>query len=480
MTTPHFEHRIAAPVTPVGRLEVRNPFDLSPVATVDIVDRSGIEQALAVASRLFRHRDSWLPAHQRSAILHCTAELMGERAEGLALEAARESGKPLIDSRLEVARAIDGLRNCAELLRSEGGRAVPMGATVASAGRLAFTTLEPIGPVVAISAFNHPLNLAVHQVGPAVAAGCPVIIKPATDTPLSCLRLIDLLREAGLPAGWAQALVTNDHETAEALASDPRVAFVSFIGSARVGWHLRARLAPGTRCTLEHGGVAPVIVDRDVDLDQVIAPLAKGGFYHAGQVCISVQRVYADRRIAEPMARALAKAGAAMRVGDPTNPETAIGPLIRPAETERVHARVQEAIVGGARLFTGGEAVSETCYAPTVLLNPPEYVGASTQEAFGPVIAVYAYDDPTDAIRHANALPFAFQAAVFTRDLGFALRAATRLDASAVMINDHTAFRVDWMPFAGPRQSGLGTGGIPHSFSDMQIEKMLVLRADGL
>jgi acyl-CoA reductase-like NAD-dependent aldehyde dehydrogenase len=197
-------------------------------------------------------------------------------------------------------------------------------------------------------------------------------------------------------------------------------------------------------------------------------------------VCVSVQRVYARRAIADPLARALAEAGAAMPVGDPTQAETAIGPLIRPAEIERVHARVQEAITGGATLLTGGRPISDTCYAPTVLLDPPEDAGISTEEIFGPVIAVYAYEDPNDAIQRANALPFAFQAAIFTRDLTFALQTARRLDASAVMINDHTAFRVDWMPFAGLRQSGLGIGGIPYSFRDMQVEKLLVLRAEGL
>jgi acyl-CoA reductase-like NAD-dependent aldehyde dehydrogenase len=306
-----------------------------------------------------------------------------------------------------------------------------------------------------------------------------VIVKPAEDTPLSCMRFIDLLRDAGLPAGWAQALVTDEVATAEALATDPRVAFFSFIGSAQVGWYLRSRLAPGTRCTLEHGGVAPVILDRGVDLAQVVPLLAKGGFYHAGQVCVSVQRVYADRDVAVRVAEALADAGAAMRVGDPTDATTAIGPLIRPTEALRVGAWVEEAVCAGATLMTGGRQISPTCYAPTVLLDPPDDVRISRQEVFGPVIAVYRSEDSDDAIRRANALPFAFQAAVFTNDLGFAMRTATRLDASAVMINDHTAFRVDWMPFGGLRQSGLGTGGIPQSYRQMQVEKMLVLRAGG-
>ncbi len=300
MHTPHFSHLIAEPVTTAGCLTVTNPCDQRPIATVDLVDGAGVDRALAIAAALFHDRRAWLPAHRRAAILARTAELMSERAAELALEAAREGGKPLTDSRVEVARAIDGVRNCAELLRHEGGQEIPMGATAASDGRLAFTTREPIGPVVAISAFNHPLNLAVHQVGPAVAAG--------------------------------------------------------------------------------------------------------------------------------------------------------------------------------AQRLCGGAPLSQTCYPATVLLDPPDSVRVSTQEVFGPVICVYPYDDMAEAIEQANALPFAFQAAVFTRDLGRALHAAQRLAASAVMINDHTAFRVDWMPFAGLRESGLGTGGIRHTFRDMQTEKLLVLR----
>jgi acyl-CoA reductase-like NAD-dependent aldehyde dehydrogenase len=391
-----------------------------------------------------------------------------------AIEAAREGGKPLVDSRVEIARAIDGLRNCAELLRSESGTEIPMGVTDASHQRLAFTTHEPIGVVVAVSAFNHPLNLIIHQVGPAVAAGCPVVVKPAEDTPLSCLRLVSLLREAGLPAGWAQALLTDKHESAEQLVTDPRVAFFSFIGSARVGWQLRSKLAPGTRCALEHGGAAPVIVDRGVILDEVVPLLAKGGFYHAGQVCVSVQRIFVHRDIAAPLARQLATAGAAMPVGDPLLNDTAIGPLIRPRETERVHEWVTEAVDRGAECLAGGKPLSDSCYPATVLFNPPLDVRVSQQEIFGPVICVYPYDDVATAIQEANRLPFAFQAAVFTKDIDFALGIASRLAAAAVMVNDHSAFRVDWMPFAGLRTSGLGVGGIPYTFHDMRQEKLLV------
>lgn len=476
MTLPHEGHRIAGPAPAAGTLTVRSPFDGRPIGQVDQVGHGGIDQALRVAISLHRDRSSWLPDHRRMEILRRTAELMVPASDDLALLIAREGGKPLMDARVEVERAIDGVRCAAELPRRDGGREIPMGATAAGTGRLAFTTHQPIGPVVAISAFNHPLNLIVHQVTPALAAGCPVVVKPADDTPLSCLRFIDLLRAAGLPEGWAQGLVTDGPATAEALATDPRVAFLSFIGSARVGWHLRSRLAPGTRCALEHGGVAPVLVDASADLGLAVPALTRGGLYHAGQVCVSVQRVYAHRDIAARLAEALADTAGALAVGDPTLPGTAIGPLIRPAEVPRVNDWVREAVAGGAAALCGGEPLSDTCYAPTILFDPPAGARVSRLEVFGPVICVYPYDDPAAAVEAANALPLAFQAAVFTREIDFALYAADRLAASAVMINDHTAFRTDWMPFAGLRESGLGTGGIPESFADMRVEKLLVWR----
>ncbi len=476
----HFSHLVAGEVVPAGRLEVVAPFDRAPIATIDTLDLSGVEQALAVARSLFEYRREWLPLHRRIEILKKAAHIMAGRAEELALEAAREGGKPLPDSRVEVARAIDGMQICIETLRTEAGEEIPMGVNAASQGRLAFTHREPIGVVVAVSAFNHPLNLIVHQVGPAVAAGCPVIVKPAEDTPLSCMRFIQILREAGLPEGWAQALLTSDHTVAEKLVTDPRVDFFSFIGSAKVGWMLRSRLAPGTRCALEHGGVAPVIVEADADLDDALPLLAKGAFYHAGQVCVSVQRVFAHRSVARQVAEELAAEGAKMAVGDPTLAETAIGPLIRPRELERVHDWVQEAVSLGAELISGGEPISETCYPATVLLDPPDEAKVSHLEVFGPVVCVYSCDDMDRAIEQANALPYAFQAAVFTNNLQRALRGYKGLNASAVMVNDFTAFRVDWMPFAGLRQSGLGVGGIPHTLRDMQVEKMLVIRSPEL
>jgi len=478
--TNHYSLMISGAKRSDNALNVHAPFDGQLIATLETANHAAVEKALSTAHMLFRNRSSWLSIEQRVDVLDKTATLMEEHSESLALEAAREGGKPLQDSRVEVARAIDGVRNCIDCLRSESGREIPMRQNAASEHRMAFTQHEPIGPVVSVSAFNHPLNLIVHQVAPAIAAGNPVIVKPAEDTPISCYRFVALLREAGLPDGWCQALVVDDLDVATALVSDSRVAFFSFIGSAKVGWMLRSKLAPGTRCALEHGGAAPVILEADADLDKALPLLTKGGFYHAGQVCVSVQRIFCHKSVAREVAERLAKSAERMRVGDPTSEETEVGPLIRSREVNRVNDWVVEARKAGAEISTGGVPLSDSCYSPTVIYNPPNEVRVSQQEIFGPVVCVYPYDDVDAAISHANSLPYAFQASVFTRDIDKALYASRRLDASAVMINDHTAFRVDWMPFAGLRQSGLGVGGIPYTFHEMQIEKLTVVHSDSI
>ncbi|MGH0004033.1 aldehyde dehydrogenase family protein [Pseudovibrio ascidiaceicola] len=456
-------------------LDVVNPYSLEVIGSAETSEWNQVDGMLATAHRLFRQRDSWLPAYQRIEILKKTARLMEARFEELAFQIANEGGKPLVDARVEVMRAIDGVELCVHEVGQMTGREIPMDLTEAGSGRLAFTQREPIGVVVAASAFNHPLNLIVHQVAPAVATGCPVIIKPAPDTPLSCLDFVGMLHEAGLPPDWCRAVVCNN-EVAEQMITDPRVGFFSFIGSARVGWMLRSKLTPGARCALEHGGAAPVIVGEDADIDEMIPLLAKGGLYHSGQVCVSVQRVFAAPSKAQEIAQKLAAAAKLLKVGDATDATTDCGPLIRPGEVDRVEEWVSEAIDGGAELLAGGKRLSSTTYAPTVLLNPPANVRVSQLEIFGPVICVYSIDSIAEAIETANSLPFAFQAAVFTQSLETAFQAIQRLDATAVMVNDHTAFRVDWMPFAGRRQSGYNTGGIGYTMHDMTQDKMAVIR----
>lgn len=463
-----------------GTLDVTSPYDGSAVATIDTIDEAGAERALQVASDLYNDRSAWLSADERVAILERTAKLMRERFDDLARIAVLEGGKPLTDTRIEIERAIDGVKSCVECIRGEHGVEIPMQLNTASDNRVAFTRLEPLGVVVAVSAFNHPLNLIVHQVGPAVASGCPVIIKPADDTPAVCFEFVKLLREAGLPDGWCQAVAVSDLSVAQMLVTDSRIAFFSFIGSANVGWMLRSKLAPGTRCALEHGGAAPVIVAADADLDEALPLMVKGGFYHAGQVCVSVQRMFVHRDIFDEVCDRMATMVSDLKVGDPLLAETEVGPLIRHREVDRVSAWVDEAVAGGAKLLQGGKKISDTVYAPTVLAEPAEEATVSQKEIFGPVVCIYAYDDISEAVRRANSLPFAFHAAVMSRDINTAMYAYKNLAASAVMVNDHTAFRVDWMPFSGLRQSGYGVGGIPYTFKEMQFEKMMVIRSTEL
>lgn len=456
-------------------IQVVQAFDRSLVEEIPADDAAALEAKLARAEQALNARDAWLKPHQRSAILYRAASLLEARLETFATLIAREGGKPLKDARVEAVRAVDGVRNAAEEIRNFAGREIPMGLTPASEGRWAFTTKEPIGIVAAISAFNHPLNLIVHQVAPAVAVGCPVIVKPAVATPLSCQAFVALLREAGLPEAWCQTFVPSGNDLAERLATDPRVAFLSFIGSARVGWRLRGLLAPGARCALEHGGAAPVIVDRSAELDRIVEPIVKGGYYHAGQVCVSVQRIFVHKAVLPDFVERLSARVAALQVGDPLSVQTDVGPLILPREADRVAGWIEEAVTAGARLIGGGR-LSETTLKPAILVEPPADAKVSQLEVFGPLTCVYGYEDIDQAIDQANALPVAFQASVFSTDINPALRAAQRLAASAVMINDHTAFRTDWMPFAGRRQSGYGVGGIPATMHAMTEEKMIVFR----
>ncbi len=345
-----------------------------------------VERMLVTAQAL--HLKSALPVHERIDILRKLADLVDGEHEEFSRLIANEGGKPIRDARVEVTRAVNGIHIAIAEIRNIKGEEVPMDATPAGAGRQAFTIMEPIGVVVAVSAFNHPLNLAIHQMIPAIAAGCPVIIKPAAITPLCCLRLAELVEEAGLPKGWAQVALTN-RENSEKLVTDPRVAFFSFIGSAKVGWYLKSKLAAGTRCALEHGGVAPLIFDSYHDEESFINGVVKASMYHSGQVCVSVQRVYIPEGRVEELAKKIAKAASKQVVGDAINENSDLGPLILPKETDRIEAWVNEAIAQGAQVMTGGKRINAVSYEPTVLLNPNKNSKVSTQEIFGPVVCVY-------------------------------------------------------------------------------------------
>ena len=461
------------------KIKVYSAYDEKEIREFEINDFNYIEGLLKQAREVADNPDEQMTVMKRKEILEKAANIIEERQEDLAKQLVQEGGKPIIDSRIEIKRAITGIRIAIIEMEHMVGREIPMNIDTSSINRKAYTIREPIGVVVAISAFNHPFNLIIHQIIPALAVGCPVIVKPAKATPISCYNILNILYEAGLPKKWCQMIVCKAQDATK-LVSDERVDFLTFIGSPGVGWMLRSKLAPGTRCALEHGGVAPVIVDKGADIKKALPLLAKGGLYHAGQVCVSVQRVYVEESISGDLIEGLVELAKQNVVGDPLSEKTTIGPLISRKEVDRVHQWVMEAKEQGAEILIGGKKQGETCYEATILLNPSEESIVSQKEIFGPVICIYTYKDRLEAIQRANKLPFSFQAAVFAQDVDIIFDTIKRIKAKTVMVNDHTAFRVDWMPFGGRKSSGLGVGGIIPAMEEMTEEKMFVIKSDFL
>jgi acyl-CoA reductase-like NAD-dependent aldehyde dehydrogenase len=448
-------------------LAIQNPYDLTLIGELPLQSKQEVIAAIGKAARA-----PLLPIEERLRVLKQVGTLIEERFETFVETAVREGGKPWVDTEVEVRRAIQGIECAYQELCRQAGEMVPM----RGQHRLAFTVPEPAGVVLAYSAFNHPLNMVIHQVIPAIATGCPVVVKPALTTPYSCQLLVETIHEAGLPPHLCQMIICED-AVAEKMVSDQRLAFFSFVGSAAVGWRLRSKLGPGVRCVLEHGGAAPVVVLDHADEAPMLPLLAKGAFYHAGQVCVSVQRVYVPRPMAMGIAEELAELAAKLKVGDPLIKETDVGPLIRSSGIDRM-----EKLVGasGGKVLCGGKRLSETTYTPTVILDPSDDALVSREEIFGPVVCVYSTGNKEEAIARANALPFSFQAALFGTHIDEVIEVARRLQADAVMVNDHTAFRVDWMPFGASKESGLGRGGIPYAMADMTRDKLVVIRSHAI
>jgi len=457
-------------------LLVYSPYTREQIDSIPMHDAHDAERMIATAYAVFKDSKQYIPYHERIAILERLIPKMEHSIESLTIIATKEGGKPYLDSKVEVLRAIQGVKSAIDTMRTMHGHEVPMGLTASSQNRLAMTIHEPIGVIFAISAFNHPLNLIVHQVIPAIAAGAPVIIKPASSTPRTCLTFIDMLYQAGLPKEWCQALICHS-SIAQQMVSDSRIAFLSFIGSGEIGWKLRSLLAPGMRCALEHGGMAPSIIAEDADMTEYLEKIVKGSMYHSGQVCVSTQHVYIHASQTDALLMGLKERLKQFRSGDPLSVESEGGPLIHPKEVLRVHSWIEEAKIDGAQIICGGEILSETLYAPTVLYNPSQKSKVTNQEIFGPVLCIHSYTEVDEAMHRINASPFGFQASVFTKNTDIAFKVMKSLNASAVMLNDHTAFRVDWMPFGGRDASGLGWGGIPHSIKEYSREKMLIFNS---
>ena len=456
-------------------LNVINPSTGVTVTDLPVDNVDSAVHKLSQAQALFADKSRHLSLDERIAILEKLAMLIEREHESFEMTIAQEGGKPLCDARVEVSRAVAGIRTTIATVSEHRGQVIPLGYQQSSSGRMAFTQVSPRGVVLAFSAFNHPLNLIIHQIIPAFATGCPCVVKPAPNTPMSCIKLVEAMYQVGVPQDYIRYVILEDLNIADALVRSKEIAFFSFIGSAKVGWMLRSRLQPGVRCALEHGGVAPCIVSASADIKKAIPAITKGAYYHAGQVCVSTQRVYVEESIYEHFVEQLTIAVNALVLGPATEEATDVGPLIRPQEALRVHEWVEEAKQMGATVAVGGVAPQGNFYQPTLLLSPHVESKVSCEEIFGPVLCVYPVRDLDHALGLANIEPYAFQASIFTEQLDEVYRAYAAFDASAIMVNDHTAFRDDAMPFAGLNASGLGVGGIPYTIEEMQFEKMLVL-----
>lgn len=419
---------------------------------------------------------TYLPAPNaalRAEVLEHAAMLVRDRLDEFAHVIAMEAGKPLTQARGETMRCIDTLIYSAVEARTLVGEARPIDATAAGANKLAMVTREPIGVVGAICPFNFPLNLVAHKVGPAIAAGCPIVLKPAPQTPLSALGLAAVFEEAGLPTGMF-AVLTGDVEVGRAIVSHPDIPLITFTGSDRVG-HAIQESVPRKRVLLELGNATPVLVAADADIADAARRVARSAFTHAGQSCVSVQRVYVERGAYENFTGALSAEVARLMVGDPLEEHTDVGPLIDAAAAERVMAIVDDAVAGGGRIIVGGSTAA-AIVRPTVIAEMPETARLATEEVFGPVVGVAPIDDLDEGVRLANASPFGLQAGIFTARIDRALLLARRLDVGGVVINETPTFRADQMPYGGVKASGNTREGPHAAVREMTVEKLVIIQ----
>ena len=452
--------------------EVRNPYDGSVVDTVPAATGTEVERALESAARAAKVMRT-LPALRRYAILTETARLLRERAEEFAQVLTREMGKVISESRGEVARAVETLTLSAEEAKRITGETLPLDAAPGGEGKLGFTLRVPCGVVVAITPFNFPLNLVAHKVGPAIAAGNAVILKPASDTPLSALKLTELLLEAGLPEEGIQCVTGSGGEVGTQLCTDARVRKISFTGSRDVGEGI-AKMAGLKRVTMELGSNAPLIVMPDADVERVAAVTAATGFANAGQSCISTQRVLVSRAAYGDYVDAVAPLVKAITAGNPLDESMKMGPLIREKEATRVAEWIAEAVDAGARIVAGGGRPEGAVHQATVVADVDPSLRISRDEVFGPAVVVSSFDGLDEAIAMANSSPYGLSAGIFTRDIDAAMKFIRDMESGNLMVNWAPNWRADMMPYGGLKDSGLGKEGPRYAVQEMTETKMIV------
>jgi acyl-CoA reductase-like NAD-dependent aldehyde dehydrogenase len=454
--------------------EVQSPWDGHLIGRVAVGDVAMVERAIETAHDAFSEGN--FPQHERAAVLDRAAELAAQRVEDLARTIAEEAGKPIKTATVEAQRCVGTLTFSAVEARKLTGATVPMEASAAGAGKLGVVLRVPYGVVGAISPFNFPLNLVAHKLGPAIAAGNAIVLKPAGQTPISALKLAEILVEAGLPEGWLSVIPGPGSEVGNAIVEHPLSGAITFTGSAPVGWDIRSRV-PHKKVNLELGSNAPLIVNADGDWETAADKAQLHAFSHAGQSCISIQRILVHAEVAEAFTERLIANAEQLKVGDPLDPETDVGPLITPGDRDRVKAWVDEAVAAGAKLLSGGELVEGgRCLAPTLLGSPPKDAKVWCEEIFGPVATIDTFSDFDEALEMANDSKFGLQAGVFTRDVGRALQAGRTLEFGGVLINEVPTFRADQQPYGGVKDSGNTREGPAYAVYELTEERFVTLQ----
>jgi acyl-CoA reductase-like NAD-dependent aldehyde dehydrogenase len=451
-------------------IEVRSPYSGEVVGRVAKGGADETRRAIDAAEQALHDP---LPAHKRAEILVKVVAGIARRHDEIARQISDEAGKPLKAARVEASRAMSTYTFAAVEARKLAGEMVPMDAAQAGEGKLAFTLRRPIGVVGAISPFNFPFNLVAHKLAPALAAGCPVVLKPATQTPLSALLLAELEDEAGLPPGWLSVVVGPSAEIGDVLVEDERVKAITFTGSGAVGWGLAARAAR-KKVNLELGNATPVIVAADADIEAAATAMAAHAFSFAGQSCISVQRLYVERPAYDRFVEAFVPKVEALKIGDPADEETDVGPVIDEDARERILEWIAEARDGGAEILAGGEE-RDGLIAPTVIAGASPELKVSCEEVFGPVVTVNAFDSLDEAIELANSTRYGLQAGIFTSRLDTAMRAGQELEFGGVIVNEAPTFRADQMPYGGIKDSGNTREGPAYAVRELTEERLVVI-----
>jgi acyl-CoA reductase-like NAD-dependent aldehyde dehydrogenase len=452
---------------------VTAPYDGSVIGEVPACTAEDVDRAVASAKAALAAGP--LPQWQRAAILDAAAVRLTERLDEFARIIAAEAAKPLRTARVEAERAVGTFQFAAAEARKLSGEMIPLDAGSTGAGKIGFTLRVPIGVVGAISPFNFPLNLVVHKLAPAIAAGCPVVLKPASQTPFSAITVAEMLiDECGLPADHLHVVTGGGGSVGNALVDHPDIALITFTGSPEVGWSIRAR-APRKRVGLELGNNAPVILEPDGDWRGAAKKIRTAGFSHAGQSCISTQRIYAHRSIADDFTAALVDEVTSLVVGDPMEAGTEVSALISEAERDRVEAWIQEAEAGGAKVAHGGDRSPDGVLRPTILTDVTPDMKVCAKEVFGPVVTISPYDDLDDALRLANDSEYGLQAAIFTSDIGKAFKAFQTLDYGGVLVNEVPTWRADQQPYGGVRDSGNTREGPAYSVREMTELRLVVI-----